>query len=174
MAYQRNYKKHDEYTTPPSAWEAINHLIPEGSKVWMPFYCDGECGKTMRGLGHPVHHRPDEDFFDTTPRVTRNSKWVVVDNPPFSVTKEVLKRLVSLGMPFILIMPTGRLVTKYFREIFDGVERPQIIIPNKRIKFQKQVGGDWHGGCKPTGKPMVMDCYYYCWKIGLKDDMTYL
>ena len=173
MAY-RNFKTHDEYTTPVSAWKTIQHLIPKHSKVWMPFYCNGECGKVMKSLGFHVHHKPNEDFFDTTPRMTRHSKWVVVDNPPFSITKDVLERLVKMDMPFILIMPTGRLSNKYFREIFEGKERPQIAIPRKRLKFQKQVGGDWRGGCKEEGKGLYLDVFFYCWKMGLKNDINYL
>ena len=174
--FHNNFKKHDEYTTPDSAWEALKDIIPKGTNIWMPFYCDGSCGRKMRKMGFKVHHKPNEDFFqEFWPRQTRNSKWMVIDNPPFSKTKEVLQRLVDLDLPFILIMPTNRLCTVYFQKIFmNKMDKPQIIIPKKRIKFTKHIDGDYRGGCKQTEKIMPFDTYYYCWKLGLKRDLSFI
>jgi hypothetical protein len=47
----------------------------------------------------------------------------------------------------------------------------QIIIPRKRIHFQKLVDGKvpdkWKNACN-------FDCFYYCYKIGLEKDIIWL
>jgi hypothetical protein len=80
-----------------------------------------------------------------------------------------MKRLAVLDKPFILIMPSAKLSTKYFRDTFR--DKVQIIIPPKRIQFTKLVDGevpkDYKSSCN-------FDCYYFCYKIGLEKDMTWL
>ena len=41
---------------------------------------------------------------------------VIITNPPFSKTKEVMERLFELDKPFILILPVSKLNTQYFRK----------------------------------------------------------
>jgi len=119
------------------------------------------CGK----VGFEVIHQ-DEDFFQN------NRGDIIVSNPPFTLIPRVLERLVELGKPFIIIMPAPKLFTQYVRKLFGGGSEPlQIIIPRKRIQFVKLVDGevpeDYKSKCN-------FDCFYYCWKIGLKNDILWL
>jgi len=155
--------KADDYFTPKSAWNDIKHLIPEGV-IWEPFYGDGQSGRDLTELGFKVIHNEGEDFFEQDPKGS-----LCLSNPPFSLTRQVLGRLVEMEMPFILIMPTSKMNTQYFRALFKDDKRFQIIIPKKRIHFISPE-------MKETGKKSscYFDCYYYCWKINLPEGINWL
>ena len=165
------HKIHDHYMTPKSAWENIYDYIPKDKVIWEAFYGDGESGKYLEELGFNVIHKkyPEEgDFF------LDNYGEIIVSNPHFSMKKQVFTRLKELGKPFIMICPVSVLTTKYFRDLFSKCEdKIQIIIPNGRIQFKKLIDGkvpdEWE-----KKKDCNFDCFYYCWKINLKDDITYL
>ena len=161
--HTKTFMKHDDYSTPKYAWENIKHIIPKDKIIWEAFYGDGKSGNFLRELGFNVIHEP-VDFFIS------DLGEVIVSNPPFSLSKEVIKRLKELDKPFILIMPSSKINTSYFRDNFmnNGL---QIIIPRKRIHFEKLVEGkkpdNWRSACN-------FDCFYYCYKIGLERDITWL
>ena len=163
--HTKTFTNHDDYMTPKSAWENIQHIIPKNKIIWEPFYGDGKSGENLRELKFEVIHEPI-DFYES------NEGEIIISNPPFSDCKKVLTRLVELGKPFILIMPCSKLITQYFRKLFaENDDRMQIIVPRKRIQFIKLVNGktpkDYKSKCN-------FDCFYYCWKIGLKQDMIWL
>jgi hypothetical protein len=151
--------------TPKIAWEAIKDLIPKNKVIWEAFYGDGKSGEYLRELGFSVIH-DEVDFF------TNDLGEIIVSNPPFSKTKDVVKRLRELGKPFIIILPSEKIHTSYFREFCRNNNNPlQIIVPRKRIHFLKCVGGQ----PVPNWKPKTpFECFYYCWKIGLPNDIIYL
>ncbi len=156
--------KHDDYMTPKSAWENIQQFIPKDKIIWEAFYGDGSSGKYLTELGFNVYHEPI-DFFNEEPL-----NWnLIVSNPPFSLSKEVMNKLLEYDKPFILIMPSSKINTLYMREWKD--KNLQIIIPRKRIHFQKQVDGkvpnDWKNSC-------FFDCFYYCYKMNLPNNITWL
>jgi len=162
--HTKTFTKHDDYMTPKYAWENIKHLIPKDKIIWEAFYGDGSSGTFLQELGFETIHE-DIDFFN-------NDKGdMIVSNPPFSKSKEVMNRLKILDKPFIIIMPCSKISTKYFRENFKNCGDLQIIIPRKRIHFQKLIDGkvpdNWENKCN-------FDCFYYCYKIGLENDITWL
>ena len=163
--HTKTFSKHDCYMTPKYAWENIKDYIPKDKVIWEAFYGDGESGKYLTELGFNTIHE-EIDFFE-------NDKGeVVVSNPPFSKCKEIFTRLVELDKPFILILPSSKINTQYFRKLFSkNKDKIQIIIPRKRIHFTKLVDGKkpekWKNACN-------FDCFYYCWKMGLENDITWL
>lgn len=161
----KTFAKHDDYMTPKYAWEDIKAYIPKGKVIWEAFYGDGQSGQHLRDLGFDTIHR-DVDFF------TSDLGEVIVSNPPFSKSSEVLTRLKELGKPFIVIMPASKICTQYTRALFSDAKDPlQVIIPRKRIHFLKQVNGvvpdNWKNACN-------FDCFYYCWRVGLPRDIMWL
>jgi hypothetical protein len=156
----KSFIRHDDYMTPKSAWENIKQFIPK-RQIWEPFYGDGVSGQHLRELGFDVIHEPI-DFFEN------NLGDIIVSNPPFSKCKEILKRLLILDKPFILIFPVSKLNTSYMRE---WKNKLQVIIPKKRIHFEKKVDGitpdKWRNACN-------FDCFYYCYKINLPNDIVWL
>jgi len=151
--------------TPKYAWENIKQFIPRNKVLWEAFYGDGNSGTFLRELGFETIHE-EVDFF------THDLGEIIVSNPPFSKSKEVLSRLRELDKPFILILPSSKINTQYVRSLFMECEdQLQIIIPRKRIHFEKKVDGEtpegWKNACN-------FDCFYYCWKMGLPRDIMWL
>ena len=152
MATYRNYQPtiYDDTKTPIEVWKAIEEYIPKDKKIWSPFYFKGE--HTLRDLGYDIIHN-DEDFF------LHDRGEVIVDNPPFSLKKKILERMLILDKPFILIMPVSTLCYNYFKPFKDI----QIIVPNKRINWAKELKSS-----------ATFDCLYYCYKMDLPKDIIFL
>ena len=161
--HTKTFLKHDDYMTPKYAWENIQHLIPKDKLIWEAFYGDGKSGTYLQELGFNVIHEP-VDFFEN------DLGDIVVSNPPFSKSKEVLTRLKKLNKPFILILPSSKINTQYTRQLFKN-EGLQIIIPKSRIHFEKHIEGKtpegWRNAC-------YFDCFYYCYKMDLPKDIIWL
>jgi hypothetical protein len=155
--------KHDDYMTPFYAWEDIKDYIPKNKVIWEAFFGDSKSGKYLKDLGFNVIHEKI-DFF-------KNNKGdIICSNPPFSKTKEVLERLIILNKPFILILPSSKINTQYFRNLFINLnDKIQIIIPKKRINFTKTVNGK-----EVKSNACNFDTFYYCWKINLENDIIWL
>ena len=161
--HTKTFMKHDDYMTPKHTWEDIKQYIPNDKVIWEAFYGDGESGKYLTEMGFDVIHEK-VDFFEN------DLGDVIVSNPPFSQSKEVMIRLKQLDKPFIIIMPSSKINTSYMRNTFMN-KGLQIIIPRKRIHFTKLVDGKvpdkWKNACN-------FDCFYYCYKIGLEKDIIWL
>jgi len=162
--HSKTFLKHDDYMTPKYAWENIIHLIPKDKVIWEAFYGDGASGNNLKELGFNTIHE-EVDFFEN------DLGEIIISNPPFSKCKEIIPRLKLLDKPFILIMPSSKICTSYLRNSFKNDNRLQIIIPRKRIHFEKYIDGkvlnNWKSACN-------FDCFYYCWKIDLKNSITWL
>lgn len=162
--HTKTFLQHDDYMTPKYAWENIKEYIPK-KILWEAFFGNGKSGDYLRELGFQVIHE-SIDFFE------ENRGEVVVSNPPFSQCKQVLQRLKELEKPFILIMPSSKIHTQYVRTLFQDTEdKLQIIIPRKRIQFEK-----YENGKRVENQKNIcnFDCFYYCWKINLERDIVWL
>tara|TARA_R110002096_G_scaffold413739_1_gene614633 strand:- start:429 stop:905 length:477 start_codon:yes stop_codon:yes gene_type:complete len=148
--------RHDDYMTPKYAWENIQEYIPKDKVIWECFMGDGKSGQYLEELGFDVIHN-DNDFFQS------DEGDIVVSNPPFSKAKDVITRLKELDKPFILILPSSKINTQYFRLFKNQI---QIIIPRNRIQFVKN-GNELQNSCN-------FDCFYYCYKMNMKKDITWL
>ena len=160
--HTKTFIKHDDYMTPAYAWENIEEYIPKDKKIWEAFYGDGKSGKYLEEMGCSVIHEP-VDFFKN------DMGDIIVSNPPFSKSKEVMNRLLVLDKPFIILFPSSKINTQYFREWRN--KNLQIIIPRARIHFDKKVEGetpkDYKSSCN-------FDCFYYCYKMNLPSDIVWL
>lgn len=159
------FLKCDEYMTQKSTWENIKQYIPKNKEIWEAFYGDGKSGEYLKEMGFDVIHEPI-DFF------TNNKGEIIVSNPPFSKSKEIIYRLKFLDKPFIIILPVSKFNTNYFIETFGNNKDLKIIIPRKRIHFIKNINGEipknWKNQCN-------FDCFYYCYKIDtLTNQLTWL
>jgi hypothetical protein len=148
--------------TPKSAWDNIKQYIPQDKVIWEAFYGDGASGTHLQSLGFNVIHEPI-DFFE------EDKGDIIISNPPFTKYKEVMDRVMLIDKPFIMILPSSKINTQYFRKWKD--KGLQIIIPRKRIHFDKKVEGE-------TPENYVsrcnFDCFYYCYKMGLPTDIVWL
>ena len=166
--HTKTFQKHDDYMTPLSAWNAINRFLPTGKIIWEPFFGDGTSGKNLMKLGHRVVHQK-KDFFKWCPEYD-----LIVTNPPYSIVKDIMPRLLELDKPFVLLMPSSKINTKYMRDWSD--KGLQIIIPRKRIQFIKCTINKF--GCiepnEVQDNKCNFDCFYYCYKMNLPRDMVWL
>jgi len=164
--HTKTFLKHDDYMTPKYAWENITQYIPKDKIIYEAFYGDGKSGEYLRELGCKEVIHEMIDFFDDT---TLPEYDILISNSPFSKSKEIMNRLFKLDKPFILILPSSKINTSYMR-IFKN-SNLQIIIPRKRIHFEKKINGEtpdgWRNACN-------FDCFYYCYKINLPNDIIWL
>jgi hypothetical protein len=160
----KTFIKHDDYMTPKYAWENIQQFIPKDKVIWEGFMGDGKSGEYLKDLGFNVIH-DDDDFF------LSDKGDILVSNPPFSQSKNILNRLKELDKPFILILPCSKICTQYIRENFKDTAYPlQIIVPRRRINFTK-INED---GTLFNGNRCNFDCFYYCYKMNLERDIIWL
>ncbi len=153
----KSFIKHDDYMTPKYAWEDIQQYIPKDKVIWEAFMGDGKSGEYLRELGCKEVIHNDNDFFES------NEGDILVSNPPFSLVKKIVPRLIELDKPFILLMPVSKIATQYFKDFKNKI---QIMIPDKRINFIKN-GNEKTSNCN-------FDCFYYCYKMNLPRDIIWL
>ena len=151
--HTKTFDLHDDYMTPLSAWQNIAHLLPMDKVIWEGFYGNGQSLEFLQQLGFNAVGGKDEDFFE------HDKGDICVSNPPFSIAAKVLQRLVDIDKPFVLILPASKINTQYFRKLFSD-STIQIIIPRKRIQFDKIVDGE-----KVESGKCNFDCFYYCYKM---------
>ena len=102
--HTKTFKKHDDYMTPKHAWEDIKQYIPK-KKIWEAFYGNRASGQYLTELGFDTIHE-ERDFFTEPP-----DEWdMIVSNPPFSKSKEVMKKMLEYDKPFIMIMPSSKFI----------------------------------------------------------------
>jgi len=129
------FKIHDQYYTPKSAWEKINHLIPKDKVVWEACMLNSYLSKSpqyLKELGNEV-------LYDTSWDILKeNHGDIIITNPPFEtkIKIAILKRLAELDKPFIIIMNSMNTFANYFTEILDK-KYIQLITPKGRINFDK-------------------------------------
>lgn len=85
--------------TPKSAWENIAHLIPNDKIIWEAFYGDGKSGKYLSEFGFEVIHKPI-DFF------VNDIGDIIISNPPFSKSKDVMNCMYELDKTIYIYLPT--------------------------------------------------------------------
>jgi len=164
--HTKTFLKHDDYMTPKYAWENIKQFIPEEYNIiYEPFYGDGTSGILLKELmaNKTIIHE-NVDFYEWCNKYVYD---MILSNPPFSDAKKIMPKLLELDKPFILLMPSSKINTSYFRAWKDkGI---QIIIPRKRISFIKMKNGKY-----VESKGANFDCFYYCYKMNLEKDILWL
>jgi hypothetical protein len=158
------YKCYDDYTTTKSTWESLVEFIPKDKIIYEPFYCDGKSGEILTELGYDVIHK-NEDFFEFYDKYEYD---VIVSNPPYSLKKQIFRKLKEIDKPFIMIVPIDTINTQYFKKLFKG--DIQLIISDKRINFDKITNGE----IDPNNRACPFHCYFVCYKINLEKDIVWL
>jgi len=149
----------DNYSTDKIGWEIIKEYIPIDKKIWSPFYCDGKQKIIFKELGFDILHQ-DIDFFSYIPDYD-----IIIDNPPFSIFKEVCFKLKELDKPFIIIGFSKVILLKWFQKLFK--DHLQVIIPFKRPTFT-------HLTNPRIGYTPPFGVQYYCYKMNLEKDLIFI
>ena len=158
----------DEYYTRKKAWEDIQHFIPSEKVLYEAFMLNSLSNSPLylQELGCTVEWDTSFDFFQQEKR----ENAVVVSNCPFSLKKEVLQHLKQIDQPFILIISSTVLNTKYFLETFGNDKRIQLIIKSSKIHYDKYVDG------KKVDMKDNTSFYslYLCWQLHLEFDINFI
>lgn len=155
---------HDHYNTPKEAWEWLIPYIPKDKIIWEPFFSDGKSGKILKELGLNVIHE-NIDFFDN------NLGDIIISNPPFTATNEIIKRLIEIDKPFILLMSAYKLHTRAFKDNFKN-NKLQLLIPPKRIQYIKM---DENMNVIENQKNRCsFESIFYCYKMDFKNDIIFM
>ena len=123
MQIQYQFRKNDEYFTPPYAVYPIMKRLKAGAAVWCPFdKKESEYVRVLSRHGFSViygHIQTGQDFFQAS---VPDCDYIV-SNPPYSLKGEVIRRLYEIGKPFAMLVN--------FQGIFDSKERFQIFKENR-------------------------------------------
>ena len=131
MAHARHSTRLNKYYSTPAVVEAfkvpITALLAGGvsrhATVWEPCVGGGALVPLLKSVGFtviasdievdPDVHAEERDMFSSVP----DGDWqAIVTNPPWGRdTPKVLERVISLGKPFVLLLPLSVLGTKYFQ-----------------------------------------------------------
>ena len=167
------FQIYDDYYTPKSAWEQINHLIPKDKTVWESFMFNSTLSKSKSNLielNNKVVGETDWDFFDKCENLEYD---LIVSNPPFNkeVKIPILKKLVELDKPFIIIMNSMNIYANYFNDIFkNGRKDLQIIIPKGKIHFEKLL----ENGTTELKTNTSFYCVYVAYKMNIPNEKLFL
>lgn len=124
----------DEYYTLRQHVEDIADqlFIQPNTLIWCPFDTDDSMFPiVLRERGYKVVNT-SSDFFTTD---MPDGCGAIISNPPFSIKKEILNRIMELNVPFALLLP--------FLWMNDGVPfdyGSQIILWRKRVFFNTPEG----------------------------------
>lgn len=146
----------DHYETPRWAWEELLHAVRflRRRRLWDPFFCSGATKIHWTHLRVPRFVCSKGDFFH---QINRMEYDVVVTNPPFSTKQLVLDVLVSSGKPFVVLMRTCVLFTKWFRLL---VPVFKLVLPSRQVDFTGV-----------HGQKLTFDCVFVCVRCGPKDGL---
>jgi len=154
------FQSDDGWNTPAYAWKAIAHLIPKDKVIWEPFLLNNISSTSvedLKDLGFQVIGDHTVDFFNA------DFGDVIVSNPPYSIKKKIFERLALLDKPFILILPIATISKQFVR--FLKRDLIQLIITPKRMHFVKE---------NIESSRAWFDTCYFCYKMNLPNDITYL
>jgi len=155
--YQTKMNDRDNnYSTYKSAFDMIfKYINVKNKNVYFPFYNEGIINSYKFDC-NIIHN--DLDFFIET-----NIDFdVIVDNPPYTIKKEVIEKCIALNKPFALLLPIDTLERKYICNLFKDKDF-SIIIPNERYNFL-------NNNVKTT---MPFKCCWFCIGFGLDKQIIF-
>jgi hypothetical protein len=132
-----NFAVYDDYYTPEWVWEKIKHLVPTDKVIWEACMLNAEKSKSMeiwKKWGYNVVGNISWNILDCeVPQCD-----MIITNIPFDteLKKNILKRLMEIGKPFIIIMNSTNTFSNYFHEILD-LNETQIITPKQKLHYMK-------------------------------------
>ena len=152
------FQIHDDYYTRPSTFDMILPYIPKDKVIWEAFLLNSneQSKKYLLSKGFNVVGDNTINFFD------HDLGDIIISNPPFEtqIKKRILKRLVELDKPFILIMNSLNLFTKYFHTTFKNKEKDlHFIFPRKKLHYDKYVENKLVDCGNKTSYYSIFVCY---------------
>jgi hypothetical protein len=149
---QGNFSKNkDNYNTTKECWGDILQFINKDTKLWLPFFNDGTAKIYLDEMGYKNVIHKNEDFFTYD-----ISDALVIDNPPWSIKKDVINKLYQQKRPFALCLPLDTMERKYILKYKEGF---QLVMPNKRHRLESK----YKHLAKNPSPPFK--CCWFCWNM---------
>lgn len=145
------FGKMDNYNTPVEGWKDVLQFIDKDRPLWLPFYNDGSAKELVESLGYTDVLHEDRDFF-----TYYEKNRILIDNPPFSLKREVIDYCWKQNKPFCLLLPCDTLERNYFKQYVKGL---QIIVPKKRYRYNDEA----------RVTPPFKSCWF-CWHLNIKNN----
>ena len=170
-----HFAVHDDYYTPKSAWQQIDHILPKGKIILEAFMFNADHSKSpeyLQELGCKVVYSNTYDFIGDDPAGLLPDHDLVVSNPPYSKELKMgaLNKLHTDDKPFIIILNSNILYTNYLRDIFgEDMKHLQVIQPRGKINFDKFE----EGVLRPT-KNCSFYAIYLCYKMEIANEDLWL
>jgi len=135
-----HYAKYDDYYTTEETWRLIGDIIPKDKSIWEACMLNASKSNSPQILKNIVEH--DKVYFDPSLDMLEGfiESDIIITNIPFEtkIKKKILARLVELDRPFIIIMNSCNMFSKYMRQIFgENIKHLQIITPSTKIHYAK-------------------------------------
>jgi len=137
-------KPSDNYVTPLNAWKDILQFFSKSQPLWLPFYHKGEAKELVESLGYTNVYHQKKDYF------TYNLPRMIIDNPPFSIKKDIIEREFKKNKPFALLLPLQTLERKYMIKCRKNL---QLLFSNSRYTF------------KGEKKDITCVACWFCWNM---------
>lgn len=157
---------YDDYYTPKYAWEWIQHLCPKDKIVWEACMLNSNMSKSkqyLQELGFNVIGDTSWDYFEMKDQIEYD---YIITNIPFEtkLKQKLLTSMVAEDKPFITIMNSLNIFSKYIREIFKGNEEHlQIVYPSNKIHFNKLT----QDGTTEYNSKTSFYCVYVAYKMNI-------
>ena len=158
----------NEYYTYAKTWDRIKDYIPNDKIIAEPFGYNPnlEGFQYLKSICKEVRCC-EGDFFKNDFKDIE----CIISNPPYNprgMKEKIFRRLKQLDIPFIMLVPSTCLHTKYLYDIFNN-EDIQILMPNDEINFYQ---------IKDSKILKRNNCSFYtcfiCYKMNLDKDLIFI
>ena len=139
----KSFKIHDNYYTKKKVLQLLTDFIDKNKIIYE--FCllnsNEQSKKYLEELGYKVIGNKNIDFLEYNKE--EEDADILVSNIPFStdIKIKILKKLVELDKPFIIIINSLSLFSKYFKEIFKD-KNIYFIFPSFKIHYDKYKNGE--------------------------------
>tara|TARA_R110002012_G_scaffold46417_3_gene122717 strand:- start:1864 stop:2355 length:492 start_codon:yes stop_codon:yes gene_type:complete len=137
--------KQDNYNTPLKGWTDILQFINKDANIWCPFYNDGKLLEHLNSLHYNNVYHEEIDFFEYW-----KDDHILIDNPPYSIKEEIIKRCYDKNISFALLLPLDTIERKY---IYKYKNNLQLVMPTIRYNYTE-------GNGTPPFKSV-----WFCWNM---------
>lgn len=158
----KRFNIHDDFYTRKKTLEQITPFLDKQKKIYE--FCllnsNEQSKKYLEELGYNVLGNNKIDFLKYNKE--EDEADILVSNIPFSteIKIKILKKLVQLDKPFLIIMNSLSLFSKYFKEIFKD-KNIYFIFPSHKIHYDKFINGK----IQKTENKTSFYSVYVCYKI---------
>lgn len=122
---------YDNWETPCELFKTLSQVLtlPRGWVIEDPFVASGASGRFLRMsfVGHRVIHRRTEFFANSM-----NQTDVVIGAPPFSASRDVMRRLMEKKKPFAILVWSDVLHDGWFYDMFKEEPYRCVFVPGHR------------------------------------------